>query len=104
MTNTSKPRRKAAKDAKERSAQVVAGHLQRMDDMIKTEKLNKSGQAKDAAPLLPAWRRRAEKTERPQTPTLPEEPEEQTMALILLQKLIRGRAVQNMMFEGKERR
>lgn len=107
MTNTSKPRKKAAKSAKERSAQVVAGHLQRMDDMIKTEKLSKSGKAADSAPLLPSWRRRAEKTERPQTPTLPdesEESEEQTLALILLQKLIRGRAVQNMMFEGKERR
>jgi len=69
--------------------------------------LNKSGKVVDSAPLLPSWRRRAEKTERPQTPTLPDEPEEaeeQTLALILLQKLIRGRAVQNMMFEGKERR
>jgi len=107
MTNTSKPRKKAAKTAKERSAQVVAGHLQRMDDMIKTEKLNKSGKAAESGPSLPFWRRRAEKTERPQTPTLPDEPEEaeeQNQALILLQKLIRGRAVQNMMFEGKERR
>jgi len=107
MTNTSKPRKQAAKSAKERAAQVVAGHLQRMDDLIKTEKLAKSGKATDNAPMLPSWRRRAEKTERPQTPTLPdelEESEEQQLALILLQKLIRGRAVQNMMFEGKERR
>jgi len=69
--------------------------------------LNKSGKPVDSGPLLPSWRRRAEKTERPQTPTLPDEPEdveEQNLALILLQKLIRGRAVQNMMFEGKERR
>jgi hypothetical protein len=30
--------------------------------------------------------------------------DDQTLALVLLQKLVRGRAVQNMMFEGKERR
>ncbi|XP_066472204.1 cilia- and flagella-associated protein 91 [Tiliqua scincoides] len=44
---------------------------------------------------------------RPSTPTL-EAPslieEEKELAVITLQKLIRGRAIQNMMFEGKEKR
>merc|ERR550514_1235595 len=111
MTNTSKPRKKAAKNAQERKAHLVASHLQRMDDLIKSQKLAQAqaadgGETKQAS-LLPSWRRRAEKTERPPTPTLPEEEadaEEKELALIMLQKLIRGRAAQNMMYEGKERR
>ncbi|XP_042190220.1 cilia- and flagella-associated protein 91 [Callorhinchus milii] len=44
---------------------------------------------------------------RPPTPIVekpPEGEEERELAIIFLQKLIRGRAVQNMMFEGKEKR
>ncbi|XP_062905921.1 cilia- and flagella-associated protein 91 isoform X2 [Mobula hypostoma] len=44
---------------------------------------------------------------RPPTPTVeppPEGEEEKELAIIYLQKLIRGRAIQNMMFEGKEKR
>ncbi|XP_067849117.1 cilia- and flagella-associated protein 91 [Heptranchias perlo] len=44
---------------------------------------------------------------RPPTPTVeppPEGEEEKNLAIIYLQKLIRGRAIQNMMFEGKEKR
>eukprot|EP01112_Ceratiomyxa_fruticulosa_P022806 TRINITY_DN8476_c0_g1_i2.p1 TRINITY_DN8476_c0_g1~~TRINITY_DN8476_c0_g1_i2.p1 ORF type:complete len:354 (+),score=97.67 TRINITY_DN8476_c0_g1_i2:95-1063(+) len=44
---------------------------------------------------------------RPPTPTIQaplERDEEKNQAVILLQRLIRGRAVQNLMFEGKERR
>ncbi|XP_072441404.1 cilia- and flagella-associated protein 91 [Chiloscyllium punctatum] len=44
---------------------------------------------------------------RPPTPTVeqpPEGEEERYLAIIYLQKLIRGRTVQNMMFEGKEKR
>ncbi|CAH2218726.1 Hypothetical predicted protein [Pelobates cultripes] len=44
---------------------------------------------------------------RPATPKVevpPEGDEERELAVIFLQKLIRGRAIQNMMFEGKEKR
>lgn len=34
----------------------------------------------------------------------PSEDEDEHLAVLLLQRLIRGRAVQNVMFEGKERR
>lgn len=34
----------------------------------------------------------------------PAEDESEHLAVLLLQRLIRGRAVQNVMFEGKERR
>merc|ERR1719473_2442236 len=46
--------------------------------------------------------------ERPETPSVKEgvlpEQEELDAAVLLLQRLIRGRAQQNMMFEGKEKR
>ncbi|OWF41651.1 cilia- and flagella-associated protein 91-like isoform X2 [Mizuhopecten yessoensis] len=44
---------------------------------------------------------------RPPTPAVevpPEEEEEKELAIIYLQKVIRGRAIQNMIFEGKEKR
>ena len=119
-TNTSKPRKKAPRSAVERKEAVVQAHLQRMDDLIKTQKLTKSaegalggtgtmdgGASASASASLPTWRRRAEKTERPKTPSVSDEPEEaelSQLALMLLQRLIRGRAAQNAMFEGKERR
>jgi len=58
---------------------------------------------------VPAWRRPKEKIPRPSTPSFDDEDEnertaEADNAVLLLQKLLRGRAVQNMMFEGKERR
>lgn len=36
--------------------------------------------------------------------TDPSEDENEHLAVLLLQRLVRGRAVQNVMFEGKERR
>ena len=58
---------------------------------------------------MPAWRQKKERVVRPPTPTFDDEDdsdaeEELQSAVLLLQKLIRGRAVQNVMFEGKERR
>ena len=44
---------------------------------------------------------------RPPTPTVevpPEEDENAELATIFLQQIIRGRAIQNMMFEGKTKR
>ncbi|XP_010147847.1 PREDICTED: protein MAATS1, partial [Eurypyga helias] len=68
------------------------------------EKKNKGKEAKKPLHFL-------EKVEkpvpRPLTPTLEKasaEEEETELAVICLQKLLRGRAVQNMMFEGKEKR
>ncbi|XP_018430553.1 PREDICTED: protein MAATS1-like, partial [Nanorana parkeri] len=46
-------------------------------------------------------------TPRPATPRVPEPPEgdeDKELAVIFIQKLIRGRAIQNMIFEGKEKR
>ncbi|CAM9226699.1 unnamed protein product [Scytosiphon promiscuus] len=66
---------------------------------------DRAGAAEDA-PAMPAWRSKASRKERPQTPRVPNPPEDENehLAVLLLQRLIRGRAVQNVMFEGKERR
>ena len=57
---------------------------------------------------LPAWRKPQKKVERPPTPDFDKddakEQDDVDNAVLLIQKLLRGRAVQNMMFEGKERR
>lgn len=58
---------------------------------------------------LPAWRRPRQRVERPSTPVLEgddeqDDDDEGAQAVLLLQRLLRGRAVQNAMFEGKERR
>lgn len=56
---------------------------------------------------LPAWRTRVSKAERPPTPDVRDErseDEDLATCVVLLQRLLRGRAVQNTMFEGKERR
>ncbi|CAN0547682.1 unnamed protein product, partial [Ectocarpus sp. 12 AP-2014] len=62
--------------------------------------------AVDDATAMPAWRNKTSRKERPQTPRVPDPPEDEQehLAVLLLQRLIRGRAVQNVMFEGKERR
>ncbi|CAM9562702.1 unnamed protein product, partial [Laminaria digitata] len=69
---------------------------------------NISGQeeAPHATPPTPAWRNKSSRKERPQTPRVLRSPEDEPeyLAVLLLQRLIRGRAVQNVMFEGKERR
>jgi len=54
---------------------------------------------------LPAWRTRVSKAERPPTPTVDIDPsDEMANCIVLIQRLLRGRAVQNAIFEGKERR
>ena len=58
---------------------------------------------------LPSWFSKAEE-ERPQTPRVevPSESDEArqriTSTVLLLQRLLRGRGAQNVMFQGKERR
>jgi hypothetical protein len=55
---------------------------------------------------MPAWRQKKERVVRPPTPSFDDEDESDgeedvQRAVLLLQKLVRGRAVQNVMFEGK---
>jgi hypothetical protein len=127
-TDTSKPKRKAARSTKERKAEVVAGHLQVVAERQARRRLSeafaKSGDkemaaaaaagasagASASASSLPTWRKPVQKLQRPSTPTVGSDAdadprvEADAQALLLLQRLLRGRAAQNTMFEGKERR
>jgi hypothetical protein len=83
-----------------------------MDNLIKTQHLAKTGNLPEKQVLMPSWRRAREKVQRPDTPSVRAQAGVKTSdketnfnnALVLLQKLLRGRAVQNMMYEGKEKR
>lgn len=120
QTSVQKPRKKGgggAHNPKERGEQQIALHLTRMDTLIKTSHLAMTGHLPEKQILMPSWRRAREKVQRPDTPSvrnnnqaaggkaaLSEHETQCNNALVLLQKLLRGRAVQNMMYEGKEKR
>lgn len=115
-----KPPEKSVRTAKERKQAAIEAHLLKMESIIKKSKEKtseespaNSGVAAASSPTVssPMMRRRSQLQSqaamRPPTPDyaiVSEEDEAMADAVRLLQKLIRGRAVQNMMFEGKERR
>lgn len=99
-----RPQPKAARSTAARLELKVTQDLERVDALLRTGGAENKGAAADE---LPAWRKRQVRVVRPPTPNVgPEEDEDDDVAnaVLLLQKLLRGRAVQNMMFEGKERR
>ena len=109
-TRVTKPENEAdatARTSKDRHRQQLAADLLKMNNILETKKelaLHPEQAAKD---LLPSWRTRVSKAERPPTPRVEardEDAEIFDMAVKLFQRLIRGRAVQNQMYEGKERR
>lgn len=89
----------------ERSAARMQEQLNRMDSLLKAAKLAKPSEREQNEALLAAYRE-TKPVERPPTPTVMDsDPDEAVeLASILLQRLLRGRAIQNMMYEGKERR
>ena len=126
MLNTNvtaaKPQKgEVAQTAAARREQVLAGQLQMMDDMIKSQKAAKAradkpsssaseARAPAAAPAAPAQaigsNNAPHKVTRPATPQAEDtsEAERIALSLALVTRLLRGRAAQNRMFEGKERR
>mgnify|MGYP005991038877 CR=1 FL=1 len=133
LARTKPPAAPIAKSAAQRADASVDRDLARVHNMLRTAKAEAAGTKLDTAPApsaapaaggrlnlplpasslerdeVPAWRQPKEKVLRPGTPTFDEEDEDAEAAaadnaVLLLQKLLRGRAVQNMMFEGKERR
>lgn len=114
-----KPREKSVRTAKERKQAAVDAHLLKMESIIKKSKEPASEDGGEMSPTAslktgstsPIMRRRSQTqlqaAVRPPTPeyaAVSDEDERVADAVRLLQKLLRGRAVQNMMFEGKERR
>jgi len=105
-THVTKPKR----DAKpvgytERRARRMQEMLDSTDAALKSAKQARPSEKEQKDALLAAYRD-TKPVERPPTPQVmpPEHGEAQELAIILLQRLLRGRAIQNMMYEGKERR
>ena len=112
--------------SQERKKRVLCLHLDRMDKLIKARKYgdasnqhqapnvrsseDEAKEGEDEESALPEWRRKVEKMVRPETPRIEDlenfhpEPTPVHQAVVLLQRLLRGRAIQSMMYEGKESR
>jgi len=88
-----------------RKERRMQDQLERTDAALKAAKQAKPSEKEQKEALLAAYRD-TKPVERPPTPTAPpiDVDEEMESGCILLQRLLRGRAIQNMMFEGKERR
>jgi hypothetical protein len=96
-----------ARTSKDRHKQQLAADLLKMNNILLAKKELAADPDKSKKDLLPSWRTRVSKAERPPTPRIEARDEDEEtfeMAVKLFQRLIRGRAVQNQMFEGKERR
>ena len=89
----------------ERKQQRMFEMLSNMDERLKAAKQARPNDKEEKDALLAAYRD-TKPVERPPTPQVmpPEHAEDAERATILLQRLLRGRAIQNMMYEGKERR
>ena len=100
-----KPQKARPKDYAERKQHKMFLQLEQTDAALKAAKQARPNEKEQKDALLAAYRD-TKPVERPPTPQVmpPEHAEQVEEACLLLQRLLRGRAVQNMMFEGKERR
>ncbi|RLN64194.1 hypothetical protein BBJ29_000344 [Phytophthora kernoviae] len=113
-----KPREKSGSTAKERKQAAIEAHLLKMESIIKktkeeNERGGEGGKNHSRLSAASPSQRASVKQQQLVRPPTPDyalahaaEAQEHDVedAVRLLQKLLRGRAVQNMMFEGKERR
>jgi hypothetical protein len=104
-----RPAEKVIRTAKERKQATIDSHLLKIESIIKKnkEKAFENTPAVTTNTVSGKKRRAQPVVGRPPTPvysTTSQSDDGLEDAVRLIQKLIRGRAVQNMMFEGKERR
>lgn len=97
------PKDPARVTAEDRKAQKVRDALERVDASLRAAKQSKPSEKEQKEALLAAYRV-VKPLERPPTPRTEGPDQAVENAAVLLQSLLRGRAAQNMMFEGKERR
>jgi len=104
-THVTRPGKGRPKDYQERKAHRMFEQLERTDAGLKAAKQARPSEKEQKDALLAAYRD-TKPVERPPTPQVmpPEHTEQVETACILLQRLLRGRAIQNLMYEGKERR
>nr|XP_020645247.1 protein MAATS1 isoform X1 [Pogona vitticeps]XP_020645248.1 protein MAATS1 isoform X1 [Pogona vitticeps] len=102
-TEAPKPRSTTTKDGFTKRSARLEMELAQVYQILQ----DKKNKIKEPPTPLRFLQKTSKAVGRPATPTL-EEPsvidEERELSVITLQKLIRGRAIQNMMFEGKEKR
>lgn len=105
QAKVTKPKAKSLRSTVARKDAAVAKDLERISATLDRASLGEvtspQGITKEQ---LPAWRRPKARLERPPTPSVGEinkSDEDEELAVIFLQRLLRGRAVQNMMYEGK---
>ena len=100
-----KPHKERPKDYAERRERKMFLQLEQTDAALKAAKQARPSEKEQKDALLAAYRD-TKPVERPPTPQVmpPEHAEQVEVACLLLQRLLRGRAVQNLMYEGKERR
>ncbi|KAF1336373.1 Protein maats1, partial [Globisporangium splendens] len=119
LSSKIRPPEKSVRTAKERKQTAIEAHLLKMESIIKKSKetiedappSSPHGAGSTSSPMPMRGRRsslhQAQVMTRPSTPDyalLSDEDDSMADAVRFLQKLIRGHTVQNMMFEGKERR
>jgi len=104
-SHVKRPMKERPKDYAERKEHKMFAQLERTDAALKAAKQARPSEKEQKDALLAAYRD-TKPVERPPTPQVmpPEHQEQVEVACILLQRLLRGRAVQNLMYEGKERR
>lgn len=99
-----------ARTSLERHRQHLSADLEKMTSIIRANQDIGGKGANVRAGMsaeLPSWRTRVSKAERPPTPSVTAVDETDTeleTGIVLIQRLLRGRAAQNSMYEGKERR
>jgi hypothetical protein len=104
-THIQRPGKGKAANYEERRERRMLEQLERTDAGLKAAKQARPSEREQKDALLAAYKD-TKPIERPPTPQVmpPEHNEDLEAACILLQKLLRGRAIQNLMYEGKERR
>merc|ERR1719329_966530 len=101
---------KSLKEPQKRSERIIDGRLEHVQSLIEAKRASngqtsKSNMSDGRGDTAPTWMKKRSKIHRPETPKIKPEPDNTVSnAIVLLQRLLRGRAVQNMMFEGRTRR
>ena len=104
-THVKRPGKGKPQNYHERRTWRMFEQLERTDAGLKAAKQARTSDKEQKDALLAAYRD-TKPVDRPPTPQVvpTEHTEHVEVACVLLQRLLRGRAIQNMMYEGKERR
>lgn len=94
-----KPEKIVPKAMATRKGQQIAADLEYVDKLLNAKKQGGTGKAQTLKNVY----KKFEPVVRPPTPEVEAEDDSEEQAVLLLQRLVRGRAVQNAMYEGKQK-